>query len=131
MGLYNYYYYSYFLFKTINTTFIKKLYNFFNRKWFFDKIYNEFIAQFFFKIGYSTSYKFIDKGIFESIGPTGLSFISLNLSLFLNKFQTNHIYHTLFTLLISITFLIFQMFCFKMFCFNIILINILIAVIQY
>lgn len=118
LGLYNYYYYSYFLFKTINTTFIKKLYNFFNRKWFFDKIYNEFIAQFFFKIGYSTSYKFIDKGIFESIGPTGLSFISLNLSLFLNKFQTNHIYHTLFTLLISITFLIFQMFCFKMFCFN-------------
>jgi hypothetical protein len=49
----------------------KKIYNFLNRKWFFDKIYNEYFGQFFFKFGYSISYKFIDRGIFEILGPTG------------------------------------------------------------
>jgi hypothetical protein len=34
----------------------------------FDKIYNYF-GQFFFKFGYSVSYKFIDRGIFEILGP--------------------------------------------------------------
>jgi hypothetical protein len=51
----------------------KKIYNFLNRKWFFDKIYNEYFGQFFFKFGYSISYKFVDRGIFEILGPTGLS----------------------------------------------------------
>jgi NADH-ubiquinone oxidoreductase chain 5 len=31
----------------------KRLYNFLNRKWFFDKVYNEYLGQFFFKVGYS------------------------------------------------------------------------------
>lgn len=129
LGLYNYYRYSYFLFKIIRVSFFKKLYNFLNRKWFFDKIYNELFAQFFFKIGYSTSYKFIDRGVFEYIGPTGLSFISLNFSLLLIKFQTNHIFHILFSTLFGITILIFQLFCFKMFNINIVIINILIILI--
>jgi hypothetical protein len=45
----------------------------------FDKIYNEFRAVFF-KFGYSVSYKFIDRGIFEILGPTGLSLVSLNIA---------------------------------------------------
>jgi hypothetical protein len=55
----------------------KKIYNFLNRKWFFDKIYNEYFGQFFFKFGYSISYKFVDRGIFEILGPTGLSSTAL------------------------------------------------------
>jgi NADH-ubiquinone oxidoreductase chain 5 len=51
----------------------RAFYCFLNRKWFFDKIYNECLGQFFFKFGYSISYKFIDRGIFEILGPTGLS----------------------------------------------------------
>lgn len=128
-SFYNYYSCSYLLFKTIYINFFKQIYNFFNRKWFFDKIYNELLSQFFFKLGYSISYKFIDKGIFEYIGPTGLSFISLNFSLFVNMFQTNHIYHILFTTLISLTFLIFQIFCFNMFNFNVVIINVIIILI--
>jgi NADH-ubiquinone oxidoreductase chain 5 len=38
----------------------RKFYNFLNRKWFFDKIYTEYFGQFFFKMGYSFSYKFMD-----------------------------------------------------------------------
>jgi NADH-ubiquinone oxidoreductase chain 5 len=50
----------------LKTSFLgKKLYNFLNRKWFFDKIYNELMGQFFFKFGYSISYKFVDRGILK------------------------------------------------------------------
>ena len=81
----------------------KKIYNFFNRKWFFDKIYSECFGQFFFKFGYSISYKFIDRGIFEILGPTGLSAISLKIGSSLHKLQTGYIYHYTFTILIGMT----------------------------
>ena len=73
----------------VKTSFVgKKIYNFLNKKWFFDKVYNEFIGQFFFKFGYSVSYKFIDRGIFEILGPTGLSSIALKVSSNLHRMQT-------------------------------------------
>jgi NADH-ubiquinone oxidoreductase chain 5 len=92
-----------FLFK-IKTSFIgKKIYNFLNRKWFFDKIYNEFLSQFFFKFGFSISYKFVDRGIFEMIGPTGFSTIALKIGSSIHKLQTGHLYHYNLLLLIGIT----------------------------
>lgn len=83
----------------------KKVYNFLNRKWFFDKIYNEYFGQFFFKFGYSTSYKFVDRGIFEVLGPTGLSQTALKIGSSLHKLQTGFIYHYNFLILIGITIL--------------------------
>jgi NADH-ubiquinone oxidoreductase chain 5 len=85
-----------FLIKT--SSFGKKTYKFLNRKWFFDKLYNEYFGQFFFKFGYSTSYKFVDRGIFEILGPTGLSTTALKIGKNLHKMQTGFIYH--YTLLI-------------------------------
>ena len=83
----------------------KKIYNFLNRKWFFDKIYNEYLGQFFFKFGYSISYKFVDRGIFEILGPTGLSMLALKTGSNLHKMQTGFIYHYTLLILIGITFL--------------------------
>lgn len=79
----------------------RKVYTFLNKKWFFDKIYNECFGQFFFKFGYSVSYKNIDRGAFEVIGPTGLSSIALKVANQLHKFQTGSLYH--YTLLILAT----------------------------
>jgi len=81
----------------------KKIYNFFNRKWFFDKIYNEYFGQFFFKFGFSISYKFFDRGIFEMLGPTGLSTTALKVSSGLHKMQTSHIYHYTLVILLGAT----------------------------
>ena len=93
------------LFK-LKTSFIgKKLYSFLNRKWFFDKIYNEYFGQFFFKFGYSISYKFIDRGIFEILGPTGLSSLALRVSNNLHKMQSGNIYHYTLIILVGITLL--------------------------
>lgn len=47
-------------------------YTFLNRKWFFDKIYNTYVSQFLLNISYNTTYKVIDRGIIESLGPRGL-----------------------------------------------------------
>jgi NADH-ubiquinone oxidoreductase chain 5 len=84
----------------------KKIYVFFNRKWFFDKIYNEYFGQFFFKFGYSVSYKFIDRGIFEILGPTGLSILALNVGNKIHKMNSGFIYHYMLVILISVTSLI-------------------------
>ena len=89
------------LFK-IKTSFLgRKVYTFLNKKWFFDKLYNELFGQFFFKFGYTMSYKAIDRGTFEIIGPTGLSSVALNIAHKLHKAQTGSLYH--YTLLILTT----------------------------
>jgi NADH:ubiquinone oxidoreductase subunit 5 (subunit L)/multisubunit Na+/H+ antiporter MnhA subunit len=91
----------------IKTTFIgKKFYNFLNKKWFFDKIYNEFIGQFFFKFGYSVSYKVVDRGIFEVLGPHGLSTVISKKALNIYKLQTGYLYHYTFIILIGSTLLL-------------------------
>lgn len=84
----------------------KKIYTFLNRKWFFDKIYNEYLGQFFFKFGYSVSYKFVDRGIFEILGPTGLSTLSLNIGSQLHKMNSGYLYHYMLVILVSVTTLI-------------------------
>lgn len=81
----------------------KKFYTFLNRKWFFDKVYNEYLSQYFFKFGYSFSYKFVDRGIFEILGPTGLSSLSTSIGSSLHSLQSGSIYHLTLTILIGIT----------------------------
>merc|ERR1712024_303804 len=81
----------------------KNLYNFLNKKWFFDKVYNEYIGQFFFSFGYNVSYKIIDRGIIEIFGPMGLSsFISTSATK-LVKLQSSYIYHYTFLILVGST----------------------------
>ena len=84
----------------------KKIYNFLNKKWFFDKVYNEYIGQFFFRFGYNTSYKVIDRGIIEMFGPMGFSNAISNKASLINKLQTNYLYHATLLILIGSTSLI-------------------------
>ena len=84
----------------------KKLYNFLNKKWFFDKVYNEQIGQFFFNFGYAVSYKIVDRGIFEIMGPHGISANTTKSSFSMYNLQTGYIYHYTFLFLIGITILL-------------------------
>ena len=100
------------LFQLKISVFGKKIYNFLNKKWFFDKVYNEYLGQFFFKFGYSVSYKVIDRGIFEVFGPMGLSGSIGKLSLKISKFQTGYLYHITLSILIgSVLLLGVRQFC--------------------
>ena len=51
----------------------RSMYTFLNRKWFFDKVYNEYITQHVLSFGYQTTYKLIDRGLFEFLGPLGIT----------------------------------------------------------
>lgn len=84
----------------------RSLYVFLNKKWLFDKIYNEFIANFFLRFGYSTTYKLLDKGLIESFGPLGLSKSFLSLSKSLSQFHSGYIYNSTFSIVVSLFFVL-------------------------
>jgi NADH-ubiquinone oxidoreductase chain 5 len=81
------------------------IYVFFNKKWFFDRLQNELLVSFLLKIGYSTTYKLIDKGLIEVFGPSGLSKSALKLSKQISLLQSGKINQYAF--LIFILFIVF------------------------
>ena len=78
---------------SLKTSFLgRKIYTFLNKKWFFDKVYNEFINQSLLKFGYFLSYKAVDRGFIEMIGPFGLSKTVMKKSSLLTNLQTGSFY---------------------------------------
>jgi NADH-ubiquinone oxidoreductase chain 5 len=84
----------------------RKLYVFFNRKWLFDKIYNEYISQQILYFGYFISYKIIDRGIIEMLGPFGLSKTVLAKSTFLTRFHSGAVYDYSLWMFVGLIFLL-------------------------
>lgn len=123
--------YNYFLFKIKLSNIFINIYTFLNRKWFFDKIYNNILGQFFFKFGYSISYKIIDRGIFEQVGPSGFSYFCLQFGVIFHRLQTNFLQHLLISLLICIAFILIQICFFKFFSFNLFLLNFILFMFFY
>ena len=107
-------YYNKVIFKFKLSRFGRATYNFLNRKWFFDKIINEVFAQGLFKSGYSVSYKFVDRGVLEIVGPTGLSVLTRNLAINLQNLQTGQLYHYTVTVLIGLTLMLGFKNCYTM-----------------
>jgi len=94
---------SKFFFLLKKNSFGLKAYNFLNKKLFFDKLYQEFISQYVFIFGYSTSYKLVDRGIFEVTGPYGLNYIISKTGSDLQKLQSGYLYHYTFIFLVIIS----------------------------
>jgi NADH-ubiquinone oxidoreductase chain 5 len=80
----------------------RKIYTFLNRKWFFDKVYNEYVVQGALDVGYKTTYKAIDRGVIEMVGPYGISYSVYNTSLSISKMQTGYLYHYAFVMLMGV-----------------------------
>jgi NADH-ubiquinone oxidoreductase chain 5 len=87
-----YTFYSKDLYTLKTSVFGRKIYNFLNKKWFFDKFYNEFINQFFLNFGYHLSYKAVDRGFIEMVGPFGLSKTVMKKSKLMSNLQTGSFY---------------------------------------
>ena len=88
----------------------RKLYTFLNRKWFFDKVYNEYIIQPSLIVSYNITYKVIDRGIIEVLGPSGISKLVFNNATVLQRLQTGFIYHYAFLMLIFVSFVTIQIY---------------------
>jgi NADH-ubiquinone oxidoreductase chain 5 len=84
----------------------REIYSFLNKRWYFDIVYNEFIGKKMLSFGYNTSFKAIDKGVIEVLGPYGLERLLKRLTARASLLQTGYIYHYAFIMLLGITLLI-------------------------
>ena len=92
---------------TFKTSFIgRSLYLFLNKRWLFDKVYNDYIAKTALSFGYEVSFRTLDKGAIEILGPTG---IARTLQLFiqhLKHMQSGLVYQYAFIMLLSVPLLL-------------------------
>jgi NADH-ubiquinone oxidoreductase chain 5 len=110
LGIFSaYFIYSYellYFLKIKKTKIFKVIYNFISRKWFFDRINNQFVSQNFLDLSYSLSYKDLDRGLLEIIGPVGIIKTLNILNKYIKTYSSGNISHILFLLLLSIIIII-------------------------
>lgn len=76
---------------------------FISKKWYFDIIYNKIIVFPLLNFGYSVSFKNLDRGFIELLGPFGLSSIIPKLSVLFSKLQTGQLTHYVFFMILGIS----------------------------
>jgi NADH:ubiquinone oxidoreductase subunit 5 (subunit L)/multisubunit Na+/H+ antiporter MnhA subunit len=84
------------------TTLGKQFYTFLNKRWFFDKVYNDFLSENALKFGYTVSFKTLDKGMFEILGPSGIAQSFTNIAQSMSRLQSGLIYHYAVVMLLGI-----------------------------
>jgi NADH-ubiquinone oxidoreductase chain 5 len=82
----------------------RSVYIFLSNKWHFDYIYNNYIVKPIFLWGHNVSYKVLDKGLLEALGPLGLSSGIRYLSTIMSKLQSGQVYNYAFTIILFTTF---------------------------
>lgn len=98
--------YGYFLYELKANRLGRDFYTFFNKRWLFDKIYNDIVGRCVLSFGYNISFKALDKGIIEILGPYGISKVVRNLSDRISGLQTGYIYHYAFIMIIGVIVLV-------------------------
>lgn len=104
---------TFFYYKNLNVIKIFKFYelfNFFNRKFYFDKLYNDFFVNLILQISFNKFYKIFEKKIFNILGYNKNIIFFNNLSFTVLKFEKKNIINSIF--LIYLISLIFLIFCF-------------------
>lgn len=77
-------------------------FSFFSKKWYFDQVYNSFIVYPLLRIGHGYTFKTIDRGVVELIGPTGVVRFWLVTSLMFAKWQSGYIFNYVFSMVIAL-----------------------------
>lgn len=80
-------------------------YIFLNKRWLFDVVYNS-MGRALMNFGYAVTFKTLDKGSFEVVGPMGISLLLNTIAQETKKLETGMIYHYAVVMLIGLTFLI-------------------------
>jgi NADH-ubiquinone oxidoreductase chain 5 len=91
------------LFDFYKETIFKHFYIFLNQLWLFDRLQNDLIGGTILKLGYKTTYKILDKGIIELLGPKGISILTLIFSKHISKLQSGLIHQYAFIMFIGVT----------------------------
>lgn len=69
------------------------VYTFFNSAWQFNYVINHFIVSNIWKFGHLVTYRIIDRGILEIIGPRGISRILIKLTQNISNFQSGMVFN--------------------------------------
>lgn len=80
-------------------------YLFLNRRWFFDLLQNTYLSIPALRFGYAVSFKALDRGAVEIIGPTGLSGLIYRFSRGVSAAQSGYLYHYIFLMVFALAFL--------------------------
>jgi proton-translocating NADH-quinone oxidoreductase chain L len=89
---------------TLKTSYVgRKLYIFLNKRWLFDKVYNDFVGEKALAFGYFTSFKALDKGFIELLGPAGLMVTCTHTMKQVSTLQSGYIYHYALLMLCGLT----------------------------
>nr|YP_009365184.1 NADH dehydrogenase subunit 5 [Gracilaria changii]ARJ60466.1 NADH dehydrogenase subunit 5 [Gracilaria changii]ART65135.1 Nad5 [Gracilaria changii] len=73
-----------------------------NKKWYWDILYNRFLVYPILNFGYSVSFKNLDRGFIELIGPYGLSKLVPTWAQVFSKLQTGQLSHYLFFIVLGV-----------------------------
>lgn len=105
-------YFSYFFVSSYfsKKSFLKKVVNFFQKKWYFDVVYPSFVAKPILLFSYQSLYKILDKGFLELLIPSFLKAILRYFSKNLRNAQKGNLYYYIcfFTTSIIVTFFVFS-----------------------
>jgi proton-translocating NADH-quinone oxidoreductase chain L len=82
-----------FFYSIKNRVQFKSIYNFLNKKWYFDRIYNEVLNQNILYIGHHYTYKDVDRGLIEKIGPSGAVETIVFIFKYLKELQSGFVFH--------------------------------------
>lgn len=80
-----------------------------NKKWYWDKIYNSLIITSFVNFGYNISFKLLDRGFIEFLGPYGLMYTLPAWSKNISSIQTGQVLHYMFFVFVNLS--IIMLFC--------------------
>ena len=126
----------YLLFKTsfnslLSWNYLQFIYHFLNKKWYIDNIYNKIIVKNILDFSYHISFKKIDRGLIEIVGPLGLVRFLQALILKIKTFQTGLIYNYAFLMLLGIICILFISFNFTYYSINLLIIYLYLFIYLY
>nr|WQF69424.1 NADH dehydrogenase subunit 5 [Bostrychia moritziana] len=73
-----------------------------NKKWYFDLIYNRIFVFPLLSFGFFVSFKNLDRGFIEILGPKGTTSLVNKISIYLSNIQTGQIAHYIFYLMLAL-----------------------------
>ncbi len=82
------------------------IYTFLNSAWQFNYVINHFIINNIWKVGHIITYRLIDRGLLEIIGPKGISIIIIKLTQFISNVQSGLLFNYVLIIIIFTTFFI-------------------------
>lgn len=99
-------FYDYYQYKlNMNSLYLQyyNIYHFLSNKWYFDDFYIKIISKSILNFSYYISFKSLDRGFIELIGPYGIVQFIKNISLKLHFFQTGLIYNYILMIILGIS----------------------------